>query len=89
MDFELVTKATLTESEKEQVEDFTKTSPRRKMKAITCLDPIDQVDDTILTSVDPKSLIKQTEHSLELSPDTEDSEHAYTAAKRLVHDFID
>lgn len=59
------------------------------MKTITCLDPIDQVNDTILTPLDPKSLIKQTEHSLGLSPDAEDFKHTYAAAKRLVHDFGD
>jgi hypothetical protein len=57
------------------------------MKGITCLDPIDQVHDTILTPVDPKSVIKPTHQSLGSSPDAEAFEHTYTTAKRLVHDF--
>ena len=57
------------------------------MKGITCLDPIDQVHDTILTPVDLKSVIKQTNHPLGLSPEEEAFEHTYTTAKKLVHDF--
>ena len=56
------------------------------MKGITCLDPIDQVHDTILTPVDLQSVIKHND-SLGLSPDEEAFEHTYTTAKRLGHDF--
>jgi hypothetical protein len=60
-----------------------------KMKAITCLDPIDQAHDTILAPVDPKPIVKQTSHSLGLSPDAEAFQHTYAAARKLVHDFGD
>ena len=61
-----------------------------KMKAITCLDPIDHVNETFITTVEPKSVNKETEHnSLGLSPDAEGFEHTYAAAKKLVHDFGD
>ena len=56
------------------------------MKGITCLDPIDQAHDTIVTPMGPKS---QTNRSLGLSPDSEGFKHTYAAAKKLVHDFGD
>jgi hypothetical protein len=59
------------------------------MKAVTCLDPIDQVHDTILIPVNPKPVIKQARHSLGLSPDAEAFKHTYGAAKKLVRDFGD
>jgi hypothetical protein len=45
------------------------------MKAITCLDPIDQAHETILTPVDPKSVVKQTSHSLGLYSDADPQTH--------------
>jgi hypothetical protein len=60
-----------------------------KMKGTTCLDPVDQVQNTILTPVGPESVIKQASHSVGSSPDAETFEHTYAAAKKLVHEFGD
>lgn len=57
------------------------------MKEITCLDPINQLHNTILMPVGPESVIKQTSHSVGSSPDAEAFEHTYAAAKKLMHDF--
>lgn len=59
------------------------------MKAITCLDPVGQVNEICITRVEPRSVTKETEHSLGLSPDAEGFEHTYASAKKLVHDFGD
>jgi hypothetical protein len=59
------------------------------MKAIRCLDPVGQVNEIFMTPVEPRSVTKETEHSLGLSPDAEGFEHTYAAAKKLVHDFGD
>lgn len=60
-----------------------------KMKGTTCLDPVDQVHNTVLMPVDAESVTKQASRSVESSPDAEAFEHTYAAAKKLVHDFGD